>query len=91
MFTVQKWLGLVNNASPYALPAGSMIEQINLQSVIPGQLTCRRGLTTMSFTSADSSSLPIRSAFRYQNGTGEHLVYQDSSGKIYSSVVTGTS
>jgi hypothetical protein len=90
MITIQKWLGLVNNASPYMLPPGAMASQINLQSVIPGQLTCRSGLTLMTLSSADTSSQPIRSAFRYQKGTGEHMVYQDATGKIYSSVVTGT-
>lgn len=90
MIVIDKWQGLVNNASPYALPPGAAVIQFNLQSVIPGQLTVRPGLQPLAFTSADSTTSSIRVAFRYQNGTAEHLVYQDATGKIFSSVKTGS-
>lgn len=41
---IKKWLGWISNASPYALPAGAMVEQCNIQCVTPGQLTPRRGI-----------------------------------------------
>lgn len=90
MIVIDKWAGLVTNASPYALPPGAAVEQVNLQCVVPGKLSVRPGLTAMTFASSDSTTSAVRSAFRYQQGTSEHLVYQDSAGRIYSSVKTGT-
>lgn len=90
MIVIDKWAGLVTNASPYSIPPGSAVQQVNLQCLVPGKLTVRPGMQAISFTSADSTSSPVRSAFRYQNGTEEHLVYQDSAGRIYSSVKTGS-
>jgi hypothetical protein len=90
VIVIDKWQGLVNNASPYAIPPGAAVVQYNLQSIIPGQLTVRPGLQSLAFTSADSTTAVIRTAFRYQNGTTEHLVYQDADGKIFSSVKTGS-
>jgi hypothetical protein len=89
MILIDKWAGLVTNASPYSLPPGAAVQQINLQCLVPGKLTVRSGLQAITFASSDSTSSPVRSAFRYQNGTAEHLVYQDSAGRIYSSVQTG--
>lgn len=90
MIVIDKWAGIVTNASPYSIPPGSAVQQVNLQCLVPGKLTVRAGLSPLTFTSADSTSSAVRSAFRYQSGTGEHLVYQDSAGRIYSSVKTGS-
>jgi hypothetical protein len=90
MIVIEKWAGLATNASPYSLPPGTMVQQVNLQCLVPGQLTVRPGFQSISFTSGDSTSSAVRVAFRYQQGTGEHLVYQDSAGRIYSSVKTGS-
>jgi hypothetical protein len=90
VIVIDKWAGLATNASPYSIPPGSTVQQTNLQCLVPGKLTARPGMQTISFASADSTASPIRSAFRYQKGTGEHLVYQDSAGRIYSSVQTGS-
>jgi hypothetical protein len=90
MIIIDKWAGLVTNASPYALPPGSAVKQVNLQCLVPGQLTVRPGMQAITFTSTDATTAAIRSAFRYQQGTAEHIVYQDSSGRIYSSVITGS-
>lgn len=48
MITIQKWSGLVTNASPYALPGGACVVQDNLQCLKPGQIQCRGGMTTAS-------------------------------------------
>lgn len=90
MIVIDKWAGLVTNASSYSIPPGATVQQVNLQCLVPGKLTVRPGMTTINFTSGDSTSSPVVSAFRYQNGTAEHLVYQDLDGRIYSSVKTGT-
>ena len=90
MIAIDKWTGLQTNASPYSIPPGSTVQQIHLQCLVPGQLTVRPGLQSISFASGDSTASAVRSAFRYQQGTAEHLIYQDSDGRIYSSVKTGT-
>lgn len=90
MIVFEKWAGMVTNASPYSLPPGAGANQSNLQCLSPGKLTVRRGMTAMALSSADSTAYPIRMAFRYQSGTTEQLVYQDSTGKIFSTVKTGT-
>jgi hypothetical protein len=90
MIVIDKWAGLVTNASPYSVPPGGAVQQVNLQCLVPGKVTVRPGLQVITFASSDSTSSPVRTAFRYQNGVGEHLVYQDSAGRIYSSVKTGS-
>lgn len=39
-----QWSGLVTKASPYILPPGAAVEQVNLSPAIPGQLTSRDGM-----------------------------------------------
>ena len=90
MIVIDKWAGLTTNASPYSIPPGSAVQQVNLQCLVPGKLSVRPGFSPITFTSADSTASPVVSAFRYQNGTAEHLIYQDSGGRIYSSVKTGS-
>lgn len=64
--------------------------QLNIQCLSPGQLTVRPGTAPIAIPSADTTNQPVRTAFRYQLGVSEHLVYQDALGRIYSSVVVGT-
>jgi hypothetical protein len=44
MIRISKWSGLVTTASPYILPSGGAVEQINAQSITPGQLSARGGM-----------------------------------------------
>lgn len=39
-----QWAGLVTKASPYILPPGAGVEQVNLSTAIPGQMTTRDGM-----------------------------------------------
>lgn len=48
MITIQKWSGLITNASPNSLPGGACVIQNNLQCLKPGQVQCRQGMTTAS-------------------------------------------
>lgn len=82
MISIEKWAGLVTNASPYALPPGAAVTQVNLQVIAPGQLTVRPGTTAVSFTSHTGSTAPIRRLFRYP-ATQEAVVYQNGDGKIF--------
>lgn len=48
---INSWKGLVNTASPYVLPPGAAVEQINCTSLTPGQLTVRGGSQKLADTS----------------------------------------
>lgn len=82
MIVIDKWPGLVTNASPYALPPGAAVTQVNLQVISPGQLTVRPGVTAVSFASHTAGTLPIVAAFRYQGSTTETVLYQSADGQI---------
>lgn len=68
MIVIEKWGGLVTAASPYALPGGAMVEQINLQCLRPGQIEGRSG-----YVSSVATTLPVVSAARYSSGTQDKL------------------
>jgi hypothetical protein len=80
MIIIDKWAGLVTNASPYAIPPGAAVTQVNLQAIMPGQLTVRPGHNAVTFTSNTGGTLPVRSAIRYP--TENAVIYQDSAGLI---------
>lgn len=81
MIVIEKWSGLATNASPYSLPPGAAVTQVNLQVLSPGHLTARKGLAAVSFVSHTGDSSPIRCAVRYP-GSSESVVYQNSAGAI---------
>lgn len=57
MIRINKWQGLVTAASPYILPPGGAVEQINAQSRVPGQLSVRNGMDAITATGAGSAAL----------------------------------
>jgi hypothetical protein len=69
---IKKWSGMASNASPYAISPGVNREQINLQNVVPGQLTPRKGMQIVpnSQLGANSSGQPgaILSLYRKVQG-----------------------
>ena len=81
MIVIDKWAGLVTNASPYSVPPGAASTQINWQILSPGQLTCRDGMTSVSFATHAATTSAIVRAFRYPRET-ENVVYQNSLGQI---------
>lgn len=81
MIVIDKWAGLVTNASPYSIPPGAGVTQVNLQVISPGRLSVRPGTTSVSFSSHTGTTAPIIRAFRYP-GTTESVLYQNSSGAI---------
>lgn len=83
MISVEKWAGLVTNASPYAIPPGAAVSQVNLQCVSPGKVEVRPGLSPVSFAAGTTAASAVRTAFRYQGRT-ERVVWQDAAGKIFS-------
>lgn len=42
------WSGLITNASPFVIPVGGAIEQVNLCSDTPGQIYSRGGMASVS-------------------------------------------
>lgn len=83
MITIEKWAGLVTNASPYAIPPGSAVTQVNIQVINPGQLVVRKGATTVSFATSAGTTVPVVSAARVIRGSGEKIIHQNSSGQIF--------
>lgn len=43
------WGGLMTNASPFALPPGAAVEQVNLCADVPGQIYTRGGMRHVAF------------------------------------------
>lgn len=81
MIVIDKWTGLVTNASPYAIPPGAAVTQVNLRVIAPGSISVRPGTAAVSFSSHTGSQQPVVRAFRYP-GAVENIVYQNSSGAI---------
>lgn len=54
MIRISKWPGLITAASPYIIPAGAAVEQLNAQSAVPGQLTVRPGMAQVNHTCVGS-------------------------------------
>ena len=46
----QKWAGLISHASPFLLPPGATVEQVNIHARIPGSLQTRGGMCQVSHT-----------------------------------------
>ena len=82
MIIIEKWAGLVTNASPYVIPPGSAVTQVNLQVLTPGRLSVRPGTVSVSFSTHTGSTSPIVRAFRYPRST-DSVVYQNAAGKIF--------
>lgn len=81
MISVEKWQGLVTNASPYAVPGGGFVRQNNLQCVRPGQIESRQGYTSL----VSEGSGAILAAAQFAAGT---IVYVTSSGTVHAVGVT---
>lgn len=74
MITIEKWAGLITNASPYALPGGACVSQVNLQCLKPGQLQSRGGLSTAA-TTAGASVVVVLGRFNHPT-LGDQVIYQ---------------
>ena len=81
MISIEKWAGLVTNASPYSLHPGAAVTQVNLQAINPGQLLVRPGAAAASFSSHTGSTSAIVRAFCYPRAT-DSVVYQNAAGEI---------
>lgn len=82
MITIDTWRGLVTNGSPYALPVGAAVTQVNFQCRRPGELTARGGQATISFTTHAAGATQVVEMFRFPAGGQECLIYQSADGHI---------
>jgi hypothetical protein len=73
MIVIEKWSGLITNASPYALPGGAFAVQTNVQCLRPGELRGRGGL---AFAVAALGTGQVLSAVRLASGTVDQVVCQ---------------
>lgn len=83
MIIITKWGGMATNVSPYAIPPGAAVTQVNVQCLVPGQLNVRQGISPVSWTTHSGTSVPITTIRRFQNGTIETVVYQNASGALF--------
>lgn len=83
MIIIEKWAGLVTNASPYALPPGAAVTQVNAQVLNPGQLVVRYGNTTVSWSTGTAGASPVVRIFRSPSRSSERVVFQNTAGTIY--------
>lgn len=83
MIIVERFAGLVTNASPYALPPGAAATQVNIQVLSPGEAVVRGGVQAMSFTTHAASTSPVISMQNVQAGTLPTILYQDQAGQLY--------
>lgn len=74
-----QWAGLVTKASPYILPPGAAVEQVNLALAIPGQLTTRDGMRRVVCTESASDVLDC---FPYDYNGNTVLLALTASGEL---------
>ena len=65
---LSKWGGTITAVSPYVVPPGGAVEQVNAQSLHPGQLSVRGGMVPVSSSSGVRS--PILEMWGYTRGGG---------------------
>jgi hypothetical protein len=82
MITIDTWRGLVTNGSPYALPPGAAVTQVNFQCRVPGELSARNGQTSVTFSTHSAGSTQVVEMFRCPIGASESVVYQSANGHI---------
>lgn len=78
MITISQWAGLATNASPYGLPPGATVEQVNLQCLSPGKLTVRRGIASDPMNGGS----PIVQIFLHYNRNVATVIYQRADGTV---------
>jgi hypothetical protein len=84
----ESWGGLITNASPFSLPPGAAVEQVNLPTNIPGQLTSRDGMRRVGVTEgatpvAAADAPRARSIIAFARSGGTVLLIQDASGLAF--------
>lgn len=71
--------GLITNASPYAIPPGAAVRQVNITCDKPGQLTTRGGMLPVKFVEQASA---ILDAYPYIYGNKSYLLVLGEDGVV---------
>lgn len=82
MITIDTWRGLVTNGSPYALPVGAAVTQVNFQCRRPGELSARGGQASVTFSTHSAGTTQVVEMFRCPLGASEAVIYQSADGHI---------
>lgn len=82
MIVIDTWKGLVTNASPYALPPGTAVTQVNFQCKKPGELSARNGQTSVTFATHSAGTTAVIEMFRCPIGASESVLYQNAAGSV---------
>lgn len=83
MIVIDTWKGLITNASPYALPPGAAVTQVNFQCRRPGELTTRSGQAAVTFATHSGSTSQVIEMFRCPLGASESVLYQNAAGHVF--------
>jgi len=76
---MQSWSGLITNASPFALPPGAAVEQVNLVTYVPGQISARGGMAKASFVGSAPSVLDC---YPYEQNGKTYLLALTGAGQL---------
>lgn len=82
MIVIDTWRGLVTSGSPYALPVGAAVTQVNLQCRRPGELVTRGGQASVTFTTHTAGATQVIHMFRCPIGASESVIYQSADGHV---------
>jgi hypothetical protein len=82
MIVIDKWPGLITNASPYGIPPGAAVTAVNVQFLTPGEMTVRQGHAAVTWSSGATGASAVRVMFRAPCKTTERLIYQDAAGVV---------
>lgn len=84
---LSKWGGLMTDASPYAIPPGAAVKQVNLITSTLGQLTSRGGMQPVQFSGGEAPG-DVIDLYCYSRGSQPDIVFaMNSLGQL--SVVSG--
>jgi hypothetical protein len=85
MQRIQKWGGLVTQASPYAVPPGGATQQCNFMLSKPGQLTSRGGMRLMGDPLNAGGTDLVEQMWVISGGVGkaDTVLTLDASGNLY--------
>jgi len=82
MIVIDTWRGLVTAGSPYALPLGAAVTQVNFQCRRPGEISARNGQASVTFSTHSAGTTQVVEMFRCPLGADETIVYQSADGHI---------
>lgn len=76
--------GLVTNADPFDLPAGSAVTMQNCHPLVPGQLTARKGHGAVAFSNNASASTgnDVMAMYFFPSVIADWIIYELSDGSI---------